>query len=280
VADHGSLAEAANALGRTSSAVSMMLKQFEDHIGAPLFESSRKSRMTPLGEMILAEASREVAHFDRTVMAIEGLSRAEQGHVRLAVTPSVAQTIMPPILQSYLKQHPGVSIEMIDADSQSVHRELVSERADIGMGTLPAINGFERHLAFTDAYGVVCPLNHPLARNRKRLGWSDLEGLNFIANGLCIHIKDEGFQPILKSSHLMVRNTASLLSLVRAGLGVTLLPELSMLQQDDELDFLPLTDSATRREVWIATPPETMLTPAARALARAIRQADFPRRSA
>ncbi|WP_371225939.1 LysR family transcriptional regulator [Roseovarius sp. 2305UL8-3] len=275
VADHGSLADAAEALGRTPSAVSMMLKQFEDHIGAPLFESTRKSRLTPLGEMILSEASRELSHFDRTVSAIEGLSRAEQGHVRLAVTPSVAQTVMPPILQSYLKQHPGVSIEMIDTDSISVHRELVAERADIGMGTLPAIPGFERDLAFTDAFGVVCPLDHTLAKNWKRLSWADLEGRNFISNGLCVHIKDEGFAPILKASNLMVRNTASILSLVRAGVGVTLLPELAVLPEYDDLEFLPLTDSTARREVWIVTPPESMLTPAARALVQAIRQANF-----
>ena len=275
VAEHGSLAEAAQALGRTPSAISMMLKQFEDHIGAPLFESTRKSRLTPLGDMILSEASRELSHFDRTVAAIEGLSRAEQGHVRLAVTPSVAQTVMPPILQTYLKQHPGVSIEMIDTDSQSVHRELISERADIGMGTLPQMPGFERELAFTDAFGVVCPLDHPLAKNCKRLSWADLEGREFISNGLCAHIKDEGFQPILKASTLMVRNTASILSLVRAGVGVTLLPELAVLQDYDDLEFLPLEDSTARREVWIVTPPISMLTPAARALVQAIRTADF-----
>ena len=275
VADHGSLADAAETLGRTPSAVSMMLKQFEDHIGAPLFESSRKSRLTQLGEMILAEASRELVHFDRTVAAIEGLSRAEQGHVRLAVTPSVAQTVMPPILQAYLKQHPGVSIEMIDTDSQSVHRQLLSERADIGMGTLPVTPGYNRDLAFTDAFGVICPADHPLAKNWKNLGWPDLEGYNFIANGLCVHIKDEGFEPILQASNLMVRNTASILSLVRAGVGISLLPELSVLPEHRDLAFLPLADASIRREVWVVTPPGSMLTPAARALVRAIRQADF-----
>ena len=275
VAEYGSLADAADALGRTPSAVSMMLKQFEDHIGAPLFESTRKSRLTPLGEMIYAEASRELAHFDRTVSAIEGLSRAEQGHVRLAVTPSVAQTVMPPILQAYLKQHPGVTIEMIDTDSRSVHRELVSERADIGIASLGPIPGFDRELAFTDAFGVVCPVDHPLARNWKRLSWSDLENINFIANGLCAHIRDEAFQPILDGARLMVRNTSSILSLVRAGVGVTLLPQLAILPEYDDLEFLPLIDSTARREVWIVTPPETMLTPAARALVSAIRKADF-----
>ncbi|WP_254703064.1 LysR family transcriptional regulator [Roseovarius sp. THAF8] len=46
VAERGNLADAAEALGRTPSAVSMMLRQFEDHIGAPLFEAGRKSRLT------------------------------------------------------------------------------------------------------------------------------------------------------------------------------------------------------------------------------------------
>lgn len=275
VAEYGSLADAANALGRTPSAVSMMLKQFEDHIGAPLFESSRKSRLTPLGELIHAEASRELAHFDRTVQAIEGLSRAEQGHVRLAVTPSVAQTVMPPILEAYLAQHPGVSVEMIDTDSRSVHRELVSERADIGIASLSPIPGFKHELAFTDAYGVVCPADHALARNWTRLSWKDLEGENFIANGLCAQIRDEGFIPILDASRLMVRNTTSILSLVRAGVGITLLPELAVLPEYDDLEFLPLTDSTARREVYIVTPPEAMMTPAAHALVAAIRQSEF-----
>lgn len=273
VADHGSLAEAATALGRTPSAVSMMLKQFEDHIGAPLFETARKSRLTPLGELVHIEASRELAHFDRTISAIEGLSRAELGHVRLAVTPSVAQAVMPPILQSYMTAHPGVRIDMSDSDSASVQRELTTERADIGLASLPPIPGFDRHLVFTDAFGLVCRADDPLTRAWKTLGWGNLAGENFIANGLCQHITDADFAPILANSMLMVHNTTSILSLVRAGVGVTVLPELTVLPEFSDLAFLPLTDSTARREVWMVTQPEKMLTPAARVLARTIRQA-------
>ena len=49
VARSGNLADAGDKLGRTPSAVSMMLKQFEEHLGAPLFESERKSKLTALG---------------------------------------------------------------------------------------------------------------------------------------------------------------------------------------------------------------------------------------
>ena len=67
VARSGNLADAAETLGRTPSAVSMMLKQFEEHLGAPLFESERKSRLSALGRFALDEAMRELDHFERTI---------------------------------------------------------------------------------------------------------------------------------------------------------------------------------------------------------------------
>ena len=48
VAKTGNLSQAAERLGRSPSALSMMLKQFEEHLGAPLFETDRKSNLTLL----------------------------------------------------------------------------------------------------------------------------------------------------------------------------------------------------------------------------------------
>ena len=274
VAEHGSLADAAEALGRTPSAVSMMLRQFEDHVGGDLFESARKSRLTPLGELIRAEAMRELVHFDRTIAHIEGFARAEMGHVRIATTPSVAQTVMPPILRSFMVDHPGVRIDMSDTDSGTIQRDLEADRADIGLATIGPMPGFERDLLFSDAYGVVCPVDHPLSQNWSHLTWDDLTDIDFIANGLCLQIRDDGFAPILDASHLMVRNTASILSLVRAGAGITILPELAILPEFLDLEFLPLSNCSVRREVWMLTQPRNILTPATRALTDAIRAAD------
>ncbi len=273
VVEHGSLAEAALVLGRTPSAVSMMLKQFEEHIGAPLFESARKSRLTPLGQQVNEEARRELEHFDRTVATIEGLSRAELGYVRLAVTPSLAQSVLPPILQRFLAEHPKVRVDMRDMDSAAVHQELEAERADIGLASRGALPGFDAKRLFTDRFGVLCRDDHPLARDWDRLGWEDLADIPFIANGLCDQIRDAGFQPILAGARLMVRNTASLLGLVRAGVGVTLLPRLVNSPETKGLAFLPLADTDARREVWMITQPRQTLTPAARALVAAIRAA-------
>lgn len=263
VASQGSLSEAADVLGRTPSAVSMMLKQFEEHVGSALFETARKSRLTPLGELILAEARREVAHFENTVSVIEGLSRSELGYLRLAVTPSVATTVLPAVIFRFAQKFPKVQIDLRDMDSVTIARELDRERADIGIGSLPEVEGMRRTELFSDAFGLVCRKDDPLAKDWDKLSWRTMGDHPIIANGLCEQISDPDFVPILARSRLMVPNTASLLGLVRQGVGITVLPRLAVANVLDEFAFLPLADVTTRRTVHLMSQPNTLLMPAA-----------------
>ncbi len=64
VAQTGNLAEAADRLGRTQSAVSMTLKQLEDHLGKKLFEGERKTHLSPLGRQVFDLALKQVRQFD------------------------------------------------------------------------------------------------------------------------------------------------------------------------------------------------------------------------
>ena len=265
VAEQGSLAEAAAALGRTPSAVSMMLKQFEDHVGAALFETARKSRLTPLGQLVFEEARREVSHFEHSVSVIERLSRSEIGHLRLAVTPSIATAILPPIVKDFTGRFPDVQIELRDMDSAAIAREMVRERADIGIGTLAPIEGMTRSELFSDAFGVVCRKDHPLAQNWDQLTWRDMGEHKLIANGLCHLITDPDFVPILERSRLMVPSTVSLLGLVREGVGISVLPRLAVSDGEEGIAFLPLKDTSARRSVHILSQPHNRLMPAARA---------------
>ena len=262
----GSLADAAVSLGRTASAVSMMLKQFEEHVGAPLFETTRKSRLTRLGEMIYAEAAREVRHFVGAVAVIEGLSRSTMGYIRIAVTPSVASLFLPSIVKDFLRSHDGVQIDIRDMDSESIAASLRNEKAEIGIGTLPEIGGFTRAHLFSDNFGVLCRHDHPIAKLGRPVGWADVAGNVLIANGLSKSIKDRGFQKILSESRLMVRNVASTSGLVRAGLGISIMPRLAVPENDVDLAFVPLRDTNVARQVFMVTRPQHVLTPAARAM--------------
>lgn len=271
VARSGNLADAADKLGRTPSAVSMTLKQLEADLGAPLFESERKSKLTALGRFALDEATLELDHFERTIAAIQSFARSESGFVRVAAVPSVAEVILPEVVRDFLRDRPSVQIDIRDMDSAAVLRELEKERVDLGLATGSGA-GIERDELFSDAFGVVCRADHPLASSDLPLEWKALVHWPFIANGICGRIADETFQGVFNASQLMVRNTTSLLALVRAGVGVTVLPRMVVAKAESELAFLPVSDPAARRHVHILRRANVALSPAAQSFEDAIRR--------
>lgn len=276
VARSGNLADAANKLGRTPSAISMMLKQFEEHLGAPLFESDRKSRLTALGMFTLEEASRELDHFQRTSSAIENYAHAKSGFVRIAVVPSVAATILPRVLQAFLHTHPNVHVDIRDMDSAAVHREISRERVDLGIASSLDMNSeIECEPLFSDEFGIVCRSDHPLTKVEAPIKWDKLYDYPFIANGLCSQISDETLRSILKTSKLMVRNTTSLLTLVRTGIGITVLPKLVVENAHEDLRFLTVDDVNARRHIAILRRANSQLSPAIKIFEQLIREMTF-----
>ena len=217
-----------------------------------------------MGELIFAEARREVTHFENTVSVIDGLSRSEIGYLRLAVTPSVANAILPKIIQKFVQKHPKIQIDIRDMDSVAIADELKRERVDIGIGTLPELDGMNRTKLFSDPFGVVCRTDHPLAQDWDRLTWRTMKDYVLIANGLCDQINDPDFSTVHAKSRLQVHNTTSLLGLVREGVGITVLPQLAVTELQDDIVFLPLADITARRTVHIVSQPMNLLMPAAR----------------
>ena len=269
----GNLVDAAKTLNRTPAAVSMTLKQFENQLGAALFASERKSKLTALGAFALAEAGREVDHFEQTVAAIRSYARSGSGLVRIAAVPSAANTLLPKVIQAFLSDHPKVSVDIRDMDSKGIVRELEQERINIGIGSGTGMGSeIRRETLFSDAYGIVCAADHPLTRMREPLPCKTLTAWPFIANGLCREIANPAFRDLLSKSQLMVRNTTSLLAMVRAGVGITVAPRLVVESNHQALAFLTLSDLNDRRPIEILRRAGTSLSPAARDFEHAIRK--------
>ena len=249
VARAGNLVSAADALGRAPSAVSMTLKQLEAHLGQPLFESERKSHLTALGAYVLEMANRELAHFDRTIAALTDFAGARSGEVRLAVVPSFAATILPNLVLEFTAASPNVRLDIHDMDSASIRRELDRERIDLGIVSDARQSSDVRltQLA-SDRFGVVMRSDNPLAKRKKAL-WQALADVDLIANPLCERIDEPRLRAALESAQLRVHNTTTLLAMVRAGLGVTVLPELVCQQADAEIAFRALDNPAAARRI-------------------------------
>lgn len=272
VARSGNLSDAAQILKRTPSAVSMMLKQFESHLGEPLFETDRKNRLTALGRFVLEQSEQELQHFDNTVRTIKSYADAAIGHVRIATVPSVAGTILPDVLSRHITAYERVSIELRDMDSKSILRELSRDRVDIGIASIEGnSHGLYSQLLFTDHFGVVMAPTHPLATQSGPVSWDNLQQERLIANSLSEGISSAASKALHAATLLSAHNLTSIMAMIRAGIGVTLLPEMALKAAGSaDLVFRPLVDKTAVRQIHLLRKADSAASPAARMLERDI----------
>lgn len=270
VAAQGTLAQAAAVLGRTPSAVSMVLSQLEAHVGAPLFEAERKNRLTPLGLMVLEEGGRATDVFDRSVEAIHRHALSTAGTVRIAAVPSATVTLLPRAIAAYRVERPQVRLEISDVDSTAVLRRLQRDEADIGIvsadtqgATTEATMGTE---ILQDTLGIICHPDGPIAAAAAAgpaKGWGLLALEPLLANPLCRLVKDPAVDALVDRATLTARNTTTLLAFVRTGLGATILPSSVMAAEAPGLLFIKPDAPEVRRRLLVRTNPRRQLSPAA-----------------
>ncbi len=273
VARHGSLAGAARVLGRTPSAISMMLSQLEAQIGAPLFETDRKNRLTPLGRMTLQEAERAVQVFERSVAAIQRLSRSTAGTVRIAAVPSAALTVLPAAIALFRRERPDVRLEISDVDSAAVLRRLDQDTADIGLASDGAPTVLDGEVIARDPLGIVCHRDSLIARQVGPVRWQALGLEPFIGNALCGLVTQPEVQTVFGNCALTALNTTTLMAFVRNGLGATILPERSLHDHDGPLRFILPEDTVYVRDLVLLHNPARRLSPAGEAMQAALRSA-------
>lgn len=270
VAQNGNLASAAEVLGRTPSAVSMMLSQLEQFIGAPLFESDRKNRLTPLGQMTLEEAERAVATFDQSIAAINRHSRSTAGTVRIAAVPSVSMTLLPAAIAEYRKSRPDVRLEISDVDSATVFRRLEMDAADIGLASGSVPPNLVATEILSDPLGIICHAQGAIATSPVPVTWASLALEPFIGNGLCSLVDDPDVRSMLQISPLTALNTTTLLSFVRAQFGATILPERALSAERGPLRFIRPEGETYNRRILLLQRRDRRCSPATLAFRQAL----------
>lgn len=267
VAEYGNIQGAASRVGRSVSAVSVTLKQLENQLGAALFESDRKSVLTPLGRYLLDAARTEILRHDRAMAAIRAYTKGEIGRLELACTPSVGAHLLPVVIQRYIARYPDVELDVRDTDTLSVLRGVETGAVEIGVA------GKQEHDAslvfrplFQDELVVVCAAGSRLAaRADAAMDWNDMAGEPVIANGIMLGQTWPDGSGMAEGSRLLVRNTTSLLALVKAGVGVTVLPRMAVPDPGrDSLVALGFRQPGLRRTVGIFRRAGMQLSPAAR----------------
>ncbi len=252
-AAQGTLGGAAAVLGRTPAAISMMLAQFEQEVGGPLFETDRKNRLTPLGQLVLEESLRATDVFDKSVGAIRRHALSSAGIVRVAAVPSATVTLLPDVIELFRKTHPDVRIEISDVDSAVVRARIQQDEADIGILSVHPDDPLEGELILSDDLGIVCAEGGRIHKAHQATdgasGWGVLRLEPLITNPLCELIDDPHMDEMRLASTLEARNTTAILSFVRRGFGASILPFDAVRTQPDGVEFFVPTQSTSQREL-------------------------------
>ncbi len=253
VAERGTLATAARSLGRTPSAVSMTLAQLEAEIGAPLFETDRKNRLTPLGKLVLEESRRATEAFAQSTEAIRRHTVSTAGTVRIAAVPSATVSLLPDVIGAFRRGHAHVRIEISDVDSSAVRRRVERDEADIGIVSARPGDTTEGIAIRRDDLGIVCAEDGPVHRAHLATagpsGWGLLRHEPMIANPLCGLVDHPAVHEARLHGSLLARNTTAILSLARRGLGVSILPFDAVKSQPDGVEFFVPSDPRVGREL-------------------------------
>lgn len=272
VADTGSYHAAAEQASRTQPAVSLAIRDLEKRLGQRLFERGRHAELTPFGREQYPTIRALIDHYDRVSTAMLDSAHRRVGRVALASIPSYAGRQLPRILSQFARKHPNIEVSVEDDTATRVQARVLERRVDFGIGTGIALDPDLRFEQLAeDRMGLVCRSDHPLAADTGPCQWESIRPHTLITNGTFRELNDPEARAILDAARFHIPNLTSLLAMVRGGLGVTLLPELALMSERDDLMFRPLAGAGATRSVGLVRPRRETPRPAAAALLAAIR---------
>ncbi len=181
VARRGAITEAARALGLTQPALSRRIQLLEAEFGTPLLSRSQKGvELTELGRLVEAEGRSLLERYDHLKREVGAQLRLERGTVRLGGGATAVSFLLPQLIRDFRRAHPDIVFQVKEAGSREIAADVVAERLELGIVTLPASSTeLEISPLRRDPIVLVGAKDHPLAR-RKRVRAAALNGLPLI----------------------------------------------------------------------------------------------------
>ena len=260
VADHGSITAAAEQVGMTQSAASQAMASMEATLGAQLFtREPRKTLPTALGLSVIEQARVMMGALQAIRTTVDEARPLLRGSIRIASFPMVLATFLTPLLQRFRQLNPGIEVTTLEVTDSEVHALLDAGLIDLGVVLNPKP---ERNATVLgrDLWLAVLPTQHPLAQRAADASVS-LEALLeqpfVLATGGCTanaRSLAAAAGLTLHDIRVEVGEWSSAYSLVREGVGVTLVPEMALPAQRDGLRVMPLSVPLYREFALVGSP--------------------------
>lgn len=236
----GSFTAAAKTLHMTQPAVSLHMKSLEAEFGTRLLErDSRGVRLTDTGRLLLEAVERVFATLGETRRRIAEIEAPDRGTVVLACGDTVALHLLPPVLASFRKAYPLAEVQIINRGSRAVLETLLRRQADLGIVTRPPHLDprLQARTIREEPLWLALPKKHRLASGGPLEDASELAGEPAVlleAGTETRSVIDRALrsagvqlQVVMESGNLEVVKTY-----VKAGLGLSIIPDLALTAQD------------------------------------------------
>lgn len=273
IAERGSFRAAASHLNLSQTALSHRIRKLEESLGTPLLlRTTRQVSLTAAGTALLPRARRI---FEELGAAIdEARVDPSEGDEQVAVgcLPTVAAHCMPAVIGAFAKRHPNIRVRVHDNSASEIADKVQSGEAEFGV-TIVAANRWDLELkpVVKEPFVLVSHRSMPLA-GAASLTWAQLQGQPLVRvsaeTGNRILIDDAlGARRETLTWRYEVQRVITAISLVRAGIGYAIVPQLALGGVDaGDLVAVPLRSPAVSRTLGIITRKNLPLRPVARDL--------------
>ena len=257
VAQEGTLSKAGSFLHLTQSALSHQLRAIEEQLGTTVFfRLKKKMVLTPAGERLFTSARTVLDELNNATREIRQMSDG-RGVLRLSTECNTCYHWLPPLLKTFGKRFPHVDVEIDLEATRRPIETLLEGKLDLAVvySTVGNQNLLVRPL-FKDEIVVIMRPDHVLARRRY------VQAVDFAREALIYYAAREDslvcekvLAPagVVPRKYLNVQLTEAIIEMVKAGLGISVMPKWSVQPQirSGALCALPLTREGFYRE-WSA----------------------------
>ena len=247
VADERHFTRAAARMHVSQSGLSAAIKTLEAELHATLFErTTRRVQLTAAGAALLPDARRALAAARAGADAVDAVQGLQRGHVSVGIMQQMGLVDLPRLLARYHRQHPGIELRLRQASADDLHQLLLDGELDLAVASPP--EPADDRLTTVDLLHtpivLACRADDPYA-TRRSVALRDLADRNIIGfpRGWAMrNLTDRATTAaaISLDVNLEVNDTSTLLDLVEAGLGVTLIAD-ALARQRRSLRTVPLS---------------------------------------
>lgn len=248
------------------------MQSLEEALGVVLLSRGRdRAEATEIGLRVLAETKSALSAVERIHQHCAAWSGLDSGRLRIGSVASAAVRLLPDRIRAFRTRYPSIDITLLEGSDAEVRDWAVVDAVDIGFTTEEAAGLESRVVAEDDFVAIVPRRLRRIATQAASL--SELSHHPFVMSG-------SGCEPAIRAMYtsekcelrvaFTVREMTTLFEMVRQGLGVTIVPTLSLPGDMTNLRVLQL-DPPRRRKLLAVTRHQPYLSPASAAFLELLR---------